>query len=67
MQSSEAASYEAYICNVKALCEAGQLVNARVVTLPERLGFGHAVKHALTLVTTPYVLINQHDQVTNLK
>jgi hypothetical protein len=65
VQSSEAASYEAYVSNVKALCE--ELTNARVVMLPERLGFGHAVKHALTMVTTPYVLINQHDQVTNLK
>lgn len=38
--------------------------NSRRIVLPllERVGFGYAVKAGLKLVTTPYVMVVQHDQ-----
>lgn len=33
-----------------------------ILVLEERLGFGYAVRRALAEVTTPYVLVVQHDQ-----
>jgi len=36
--------------------------NFQVLQLPERMGFGFAVKHALQFALTPFVLVVQHDQ-----
>lgn len=39
--------------------------NGRVLRLPGRVGFGHAVKAALLNTTTEYVMIVQHDHALN--
>ena len=37
--------------------------NAKVLVMPERRGFGYALKAALYFVKTPYVIVVQHDRM----
>jgi hypothetical protein len=55
--------YELFIENVQRLAEqqAGILAGSTVLALKERQGFGFAVKAALEAVTTPWVMVVQHD------
>lgn len=41
---------------------AGKLRYGKMIRCPERLGFGFALKRALTYVRTPYVIVVQHDR-----
>ena len=50
------AKYEAYLERLRALAF------GRMVRCVERQGFGFALKHALTFVKTPYVIVVQHDR-----
>ena len=50
------AKYEAYVAKLRAL-NFGKMVRCA-----ERQGFGFALKHALTFVRTPYVIVVQHDR-----
>jgi len=50
--------YEAFVARLQLALGSG-----RVLVLPEREGFGRAVRAALERVTTPYVLICQHDNI----
>ena len=60
-----AARYEAYLDRLAWLArdETGPLRGAEILRLEERHGFGHALKRGVMRVTTPYVLIAQHDRV----
>jgi len=53
--------FEQYKCFVARLRDL--IGNDRVLELPEREGFGRAVRAAVARVTTPYVLICQHDNM----
>ena len=55
-------NYQEYISRVRLLIESHPAFeNTSCLVLEERHGFGFAVKAALSMVTTPYVLILQHD------
>lgn len=55
------ARYDKFIENVRELTRA-RSNQCDILRLPERLGFGHAVKTGLESVRTPFVLVVQHDQ-----
>jgi hypothetical protein len=60
-----AARYEAYLDRLSWLVRDGTspLRGAEILRLEERHGFGHALKRGMMRVTTPYVLVCQHDRV----
>jgi len=67
--TEEAASaYNEYKRRLELLCEVAKedathpFFRAEVLVLEERHGFGPAVRRALTLVKTPYVMVVQHDR-----
>jgi hypothetical protein len=55
--------YELFVENVRALAnkKMGSLAGSNVIVLEERQGFGFAVREALKAVTTPWVMVVQHD------
>jgi hypothetical protein len=55
--------YAEYLDRVTALATAPESVfyGVEIVRLPDRVGFGGCVSHGLSLVTTPLVMIVQHD------
>lgn len=60
-----AVAYEEYVDRLTMLAESGvrPVGGSKVLALPDRRGFGHALKAALELVSTPYVMVVQHDRV----
>ena len=60
------ANYLAFKARLRALAEPETATtrwrDTEVLELPERCGFGFAVKSALAHVRTPYVLVVQHDR-----
>jgi len=63
--AEKAARYEEYVARLHRLSAASSgnvLEGAKVLVLSERCGFGYAVKEALPHVTTPYILMQQHDR-----
>lgn len=64
----EAERYEEYIKQLQRCCtrdmesESSAYFRTRLLVLPDRHGFGFAVKSALEEVDTEYVLVVQHDQ-----
>jgi hypothetical protein len=63
-----ASKYHEYKARLASLCAGGAndpaspFHRARVVELPKRHGYGRAVRFALSLVSTPYVIVVQHDR-----
>merc|ERR1711935_1308455 len=57
-------NYKVYISRLKRLSQdpRSPLYKAELMTLEERQGFGFALKAAILTVTTPYVLVVQHDR-----
>jgi hypothetical protein len=60
--ADDASRYHGFIAALKGLGETGALPNTYVLPLPKRAGFAQAVKAALTLVKTKFVMVVQHDQ-----
>ena len=59
-----AAVYKEYISNIERLAQRQQQQQpCEVMVLDERHGCGLAVKAALALVQTPFVMVVQHDQL----
>eukprot|EP01116_Phalansterium_solitarium_P023063 TRINITY_DN7884_c0_g1_i1.p1 TRINITY_DN7884_c0_g1~~TRINITY_DN7884_c0_g1_i1.p1 ORF type:complete len:323 (+),score=102.03 TRINITY_DN7884_c0_g1_i1:671-1639(+) len=62
LPSEEIERYAKYIDAVRSLIERHPaFVNTTPVVLDERHGFGYAVRAALEMTTTPYVMVVQHD------
>jgi len=61
--------YEEYLDRLAWLANEsdGPIRGAELIRLEERHGFGHALKRALMRVTTPYVLVAQHDRAFTRK
>ncbi|CAL57244.1 hypothetical protein OT_ostta12g01480 [Ostreococcus tauri] len=60
-----ARAYSEYLDRLCFLCarsEASALYGGEMVILEERHGFAHALKRGVFRVTTPYVLVAQHDR-----
>jgi len=59
-----AAAYACFLARVQHLCacKGGPLHGAELVALEERHGCAHALRRGLARVTTPYVLVLQHDR-----
>lgn len=64
VDADAAANYEAYKATLRErqCSRDGATPSMQVLELPSRHGFGFAVKAALDLVHTPYVLVVQHDR-----
>ena len=63
--AEKARRYEEYVARLRRLSAKGSgnaLEGATVLVLTERSGFGFAVKQALPQVSTPYILMQQHDR-----
>ena len=63
--SNEAhAAYRHYLYRLAHLTESPEspLFGARLINLQERHGFAHALRRGLVRVTTPYLLVAQHDR-----
>uniref|UniRef100_A0A7S1XMS6 Uncharacterized protein n=1 Tax=Phaeomonas parva TaxID=124430 RepID=A0A7S1XMS6_9STRA len=60
----DASAYEAYKAALEARCGTATCGwrRAEVLHLPERRGFGYAVKAALETVRTPFICVLQHDR-----
>ena len=60
----QALRYEEYKTRLKAhVAENNPLyTNTTILELPQRVGFGFALQKAMPMVTTPYVMVVQHDR-----
>eukprot|EP01043_Picozoa_sp_COSAG02_P022893 COSAG02_NODE_1204_length_13898_cov_42.005870_10_plen_424_part_00 len=63
--AEKAARYQEYVRRLRCLSarDSGNVLEgAQILVLSERCGFGFAVKAALPHVSTPYILMQQHDR-----
>ena len=59
----EESRYREYVDRIRELCRTdASFRDATVLLLPSRHGFGWAVREALSAVTTPFVIVVQHDR-----
>eukprot|EP00939_MAST-03C_sp_MAST-3C-sp1_P000478 g478.t1 len=66
LTSHDAANYDAYIRRLDVMARARMEPfgpRTKVLALPDRRGFGYAVKASLDFVRTPFVMIVQHDRL----
>ncbi len=62
--NDQAANYDQFKVNLRAKIEGGEagFTNAEMLELESRHGYGFALKEALKLVQTDYVMVIQHDR-----